>query len=123
MSYAIGHLIYGLPVTEELSGALDDIIPTLEYGTEDLDEAGLHLLYTGSSYYAGYLGEELLEFDVCVDYECFSTLENAKNKLSPSKKEEVVKMFQNFKKEFPELGKLFDDSKLQIGYYIVWSYS
>lgn len=118
MSYAIGHLVYGLPVLSEVSEKAEQLGVSLGE-----DEVGFELLYTGSYYEVGFLGKELLEFDVCVDFHRMSQLEEAKLSLSDVDKAEVVSRVQEFQIEYPALAQIYTDMGVGIDFYIVWSYS
>ena len=127
MSYAIGHLVYGLPVLSEVSEKAQSLGVYLGEGEDDDDPfgkgVGFELLYTGSDYDAGFLGKELLEFDVCVDFHRMSQLEEAKLSLSDVDKAEVVGLVQAFQTEYPALAQIYTDTGVGIDFYIVWSYS
>lgn len=71
--YAIGHLIYGAPLTDELLKALEEA----EIYADDW-ELGFTELYSGANAPAGYFGKELLEFDECEEILHFSKFEKAK---------------------------------------------
>lgn len=127
MSYAIGHLVYGLPVLSEVSEKAKEVGVYLGEGDDDDDQfgkgVGFELLYTGSYYEAGFLGKELLEFDVCVDFHKLSQLEEAKLSLSDIDKTEVVGLVQEFQTEYPALAQIYTNMGVGIDFYIVWSYS
>lgn len=79
MSYAIGHLVFGLPVIEEVAEKAAELDVALGEEDENFEDGvGFELLYTGSNCEAGFLGVELLEFDVLVDFHLFSQLEESK---------------------------------------------
>lgn len=127
MSYAIAHLIYGLPITERLAEKAGELGVYLGEGEDDDDQfgkgVGFELLYTGSYYEVGFLGKELLEFDVCVDFHKLSQLEEAKLNLSDVDKAEVVGLVQAFQTEYPALAQIYTDMGVGIDFYIIWSYS
>lgn len=114
MSYAIGHLFYGVPITSALGRAV-------EKADLDFEEMNFTEFYTGADYVTGFLGLEVLEFDVCVDYHLFSDMGKEKKRITASAKKIVKQMVENFKTEYPDLAKILVDEGVEIDYYIVWS--
>lgn len=127
MSYAIGHVIYGVPVAEKLSQKAKELGIYLGEGEDDDDPfgkgAGFELLYTGADYDAGFLGFECLEFDVCVDFQHLSQLEEAKKLVTPAVARAVEEKLRQFSYSYPELTKALTDEGVLMDFYIVWSYS
>jgi hypothetical protein len=57
--YTIGHVIYGVPLTDKISGII-------ERAGQDPGDLGFTVLYSGAANWTpGYLGEELVEFTEC----------------------------------------------------------
>jgi hypothetical protein len=116
MSYTIGSLIYGIPITEALSKKARDL-------AVDLEEVGFTEEYSAGGCEVGYLGVEVLEFDECTDVFRFSEMENAKSNLSVDEKLKVAVDVTMFQMEYPELAKILVDDGIEMDYYIVWSSS
>jgi hypothetical protein len=124
--YAIGHIIYGVPLTEKISKKInkwenqepeDDEPEGVEspWFEDDDGVCGFTTMYSGSGDYTpGYCGVELLEFDECEELflgdETFQMKPTSKQKASALKR--IEKLHPDLKKLLPK-----------VGLYIVWSSS
>lgn len=109
MSYAIGTIIYGVPVTERLY----EVVADLENETA-LDEIGFELLYTASgSYQPGYCGVKLKEFDECADFHVLTELMVT---ATDEQREQAKAMIE-------ALPEAIRDELAPISYYVIWSSS
>ena len=76
--YSIMTVIYGIPLSEEISKLIDDdTLPEDDsgLGSGDSTVCGFTELYHGSSdQHVGYCGVEISEFNECVDYIAADTL-------------------------------------------------
>lgn len=114
MSYAIGHIIYGIPFTSKISKTFNEYIkanPDKE-GLE-LDDIGFEFVYSGSADYTpGWCGVQLdriTELNDC----CISNL-----KLNPSEKESKEAI-----DKVAALPQCIKDVSFLIDTYIVWGTS
>lgn len=115
MSYAIGTIVYGVPLTEKVHEAFNELMEE-----EDLDiDVGDYFdtLYTASGpHVPGYCGVELGEFDECCDAIPFHDLQAMAAKATPDKIAQAIEKFQ----ALPEKIQKACDT---IGVYVVWSSS
>lgn len=124
MSYAIGTLIYGTYITQELSDLAREATdlgheeghPLYEYLAEDgyVFEGFEALYHSSGEYTPGYLGKELFDFDECV---CAMNLaELMGHSVSEEEKRSIEKAVQELPEEIRKLCPPID-------YWIVWSSS
>lgn len=120
MSYAIGTIIYGVPLTEKIHKAFEELG---EFEVADYFE----VLYSASNDYApGYCGVKLGEFDECCDAIPFSELQTMADKVSVTvagnstdKAAKVTEALDKIQALPKEILKICDC----IGVYMVWSSS
>lgn len=111
MSYAIGNVIYGIPLTEDLSDLFDEIE---DMGPEhDLYEfynsrkdteffPGFKRLYSAGGEPVGYLGQELMDIDECQNVKLDDLLE-AKNLITLEMITKINEIISNFPKAVKDL--------------------
>lgn len=94
--YSIGTVIYGIPITEDITKVASDRDEEL-----DKEDGGYFTtLYHGGSYHeVGYLGIELASFDECADFK----LEDIIRAPTDEQTMEVVKAFNELPIEYKDV--------------------
>lgn len=117
--YAIGNVVYGIPLTEELSVLIRDSEHYV-----DPEELGFEMLYSGSSdfmFMPGYLGVDLGTIDECQDEDLDDPDHPVNRKPTAQQIAEVQERVEAFIKKMRKIDK--DVTIPDIRRWIVWSTS
>ena len=99
--YSIGHVIYGIPITDEIS----QLAQQRDEELAEEDGGWFETLYHGGSYReVGYLGVELATFDECKDFPLHDVVKD----VTDEQEAEVVKAFNKLPMEYKEIAPAID---------------
>lgn len=115
MSYTIGYVIYGLPITDELREAFVDFE---NYSAQEIAEShGFDVVGGSSGYLSGYCGVVLTEIDESRDVH-LTTMPGVRE-VNHKKKEKALKKISGLEPDIKEMAG-GDDA---VDVYIVWGQS
>lgn len=106
--YVIGHVIYGAPVTQEVT----DLAESRNESLDEEEDGYFAMFYHGGGEPAGYIGIELTSFDECGDL-TFTSIDR-----KPSDAQ-----IERAEKKIVQLPREYQDALPKTQRWIVWSTS